>query len=133
MREADSAKPQSMNSTHHMSCNYSYASHFSPEGRAGSAVLPNYAHLPLRKEDPRWAQSSATWRHTAHKYSFSRQDRFRESPLSHSDILQPTLPSTLNPKACTFGKGNRRPISEVVLRNAKEKPAPDRYSMQIVD
>ena len=123
-----------MNSTHHMSCNHSYASHYSPEGRPGSSVLPNYAHLPLPKEDLRWNQSSATWRHAAHKYSFSRQDRFRDSPLAHSDILQPDLPSSLNPaKSCTLGKGHRSPISEVLLRNAKEKPAPDRYSMEAHD
>ena len=134
MREADSAKPNSMHSTHHMSCNHSYATHFSPEGRPGSSVLQNYAHLSMPKEDPRWNQSSATWRHTPHKYSFSRGERFHQSQLAYSDILEPSIPSSFNPaKSCTFGKGHRRPISEVVLRNAKEKPAPDRYHMESHD
>jgi hypothetical protein len=39
----------------------------------------------------------------------------------------------LTSKSCTFGKGNRKPISAVVLRNAKEKPGPDRYDLKIVD
>ena len=88
----------------------------------------------MPKEDPIWNQSSATWRHTSHKYSFSRGERFHQNPLNYSDILEPSLPSSLHPaKSCTFGKGHRRPISEVVLRNAKEKPAPDRYNMETQD
>jgi hypothetical protein len=36
-------------------------------------------------------------------------------------------------KSCTFGKGTRKPISAVILRNAKEKPGPDRYDFNGYD
>jgi hypothetical protein len=87
----------------------------------------------MPKEQARWNQSSATWRHTTHKYSFSKDSRFKDSPAYYSDILEPQIPTSLTSKSCTFGKGTRKPISAVILRNAKEKPAPDRYDMSVTD
>lgn len=49
------------------------------------------------------------------------------------DILQPELPSTNNNKSCTFGKGERKAISDIILRNAKEKPAANVYDLKIFD
>lgn len=97
------------------------------------SVLLEYAHQPMQKELPRWTQSASTWRHTSYRYSFSKDRRFKDEQLNYSDILEPTLPSTNNNKSCSFGKGIRKPISEVVLRNAKEKPAPCAYDMNTHD
>lgn len=75
-----------------------------------SAIL-EYADKPMPKELPRWTQSAATWRHTSHRYSFSKDSRFKDQKFYYSDILEPDLPPTNNFKSCTFGKGNRKPIS----------------------
>lgn len=93
------------------------------------AIL-EYADRPFTKEVPRWNQSSSTWRHASHRYSFSRDDRFRTKKYYYTDIIEPELPSTNHHKSCTFGKGGRKPISEVILRNAKEKPSPDAYNLE---
>jgi hypothetical protein len=87
----------------------------------------------MPKEHPKWNQSVSTWRHTSHKYSFSRDSRFKNNSLYYTDIIEPQIPNTISNKSCTFGKGNKRPISTVILRNAKEKPAPDRYNMHSFD
>lgn len=88
----------------------------------------------MPKEHPRWNQSAATWRNTSHKYSFSKDSRFKESSFYYSDIIQPQIPTSLNSnKSCTFGKGIKKPISAIILRNAKEKPGPDRYDLSITD
>lgn len=92
------------------------------------AVL-EYADQPMPKDVPRWNQSASTWRHTSHRYSFSQDQRFRTKKHYYSDLIEPQLPSTNLNKSCTFGKGHRAPISEVILRNAKEKPSPDAYKM----
>lgn len=126
-------KNQSMISTHHMSCNQSHATNFYDEHRPNTSVLLSYSHIPMPKERPKWNQSASTWRHTSHKYSFSKDNRFKDSPAYYSDILKPEIPTSLASKSCTFGKGNKKPISSVVLRNAKEKPAPDRYTMRSFD
>ena len=93
----------------------------------------SYAGIPMKKETPGWNQSSSTWRHTSPKFAFPKGDTFKKDKASHLDIIQPEIPTTKSPVACTFGKGRRRPISIVTLRNAKEKPAPDRYSMKNLD
>jgi hypothetical protein len=87
----------------------------------------------MPKESPQWNQSSTTWRHSSQKYSFSKDTRFKDSPPYYTDILKPELPSTITSKSCTFGKGDKKPISVVTLRNAKEKPAPDRYNLSFFD
>ena len=87
----------------------------------------------MPKEAPKWNQSSTTWRHTSHKYSFSKDNRFKDSPPYYTDILEPQIPSSITSKSCTFGKGNKKPISVVTLRNAKEKPGPDRYDLKGFD
>ena len=87
----------------------------------------------MKKETPDWNQSSATWRNSSPKYAFPKGDRFNTQRAAHLDIIQPEIPSTKSPVYCTFGKGKRRPISIVALRNAAEKPAPDRYSMKSFD
>ena len=87
----------------------------------------------MPKESPKWNQSTATWRHTSHKYSFSKDSRFKDSPPYYTDILEPQIPSSLTSRSCTFGKGTKKPISVVTLRNANEKPGPDRYEMKIFD
>jgi len=125
------AKNQSMNSTHYLSHNQSNLTNQHAQERPNTSFT--YAHIPMSKDAPDWNQSSATWRHTSPKHSFSRDRRFRDHPLYYSDIIEPQIPSSINSKTCTFGKGHRRPISEVVLRNAKEKPSPDRYDMSISD
>lgn len=125
-------KNQSMNSTHHMSCNHSHATNFFPEGALHSNAnecLLCYSHIPMSKDCARWNQSAATWRHTAKKYSFSKDQRFKQSSFYHTDIIEPQIPSSLSSKSCTFGKDIKKPISVIVLRNAKEKPAPDRYDI----
>ena len=80
-------KNQSVNSTHYISCNQSYASNFNTEIRPNSGVLMNYSHIPMPKENARWNQSVTTWRNTSHKYSFSRDSRFKEQRPYYSDII----------------------------------------------
>jgi len=113
-------KNQSMNSTHHMSCNHSNTTNFYIGNKPKTATVVNYSRIPIPKECPRWTQSASTWRHTSHKYGFSKDSRFKDNSSYCSDIIEPHLPSSINSnKSCTFGKGNKRPISVVVLRNAK--------------
>lgn len=126
-------KNQSMNSTHYMSGNQSYSTNFYHEAKGNRSVMLSYAHIPMRKEPARWNQSAATWRNTSHKYSFSKDDRFKESSFYYTDIIEPQIPTSITSKSCTFGKGNKKPISTVILRNAKEKPAPDRYDITCVN
>lgn len=126
-------KNQSMISTHHMSCNQSHATNFYTENRPNTSVLLSYAHIKMPKESPKWNQSSTTWRHTSQKYSFSKDSRFKEHTPYYTDILEPQIPTSLTSKSCTFGKGNKKPISVVTMRNAKEKPAPDRYDFKSYD
>lgn len=80
---ASEMKDSSMVSTF-MSKNKTGSGFFSP--RHNNPELP-YANLPLNKDTPRWNQSSSTWRHTSHRYSFSRDDRFRDNKIYYSDIL----------------------------------------------
>lgn len=101
-------KDNSMVSTHISKNNQSGSGFFSPTNKKVS--LP-YADVPINKDVPKWNQSSSTWRHTSHRYSFSKEDRFRDKKLYYSDILEPDLGSTNQNKSCTFGKGNKRPIS----------------------
>lgn len=70
-------KNQSMNSTHYMSCNQSYATNFNNDNRPSTSVLMNYAHIPMPKENVKWNQSVATWRNTARRFSFSKDSRFK--------------------------------------------------------
>lgn len=49
------------------------------------------------------------------------------------DIIEPDIKVSKSAKAASFGKGRRTPIPESILRNAKEKPASDAYSMNIFD
>jgi hypothetical protein len=112
-------KNQSMNSTHHMSCNQSYTSNFNSEQRPNTTALLSYAHIPMPKQHPKWNQSATTWRHTSHKYSFSKDSRFKDYTVNYSDIIEPQLPNSLTSKSCTFVKGTKKPISVVILRNAK--------------
>ena len=116
-----------------MSCNQSHATNFYSDHRPNTTVLLSYAHIKMPKETPRWTQSATTWRHTSHKYSFSKDSRFKDSPAYYTDILEPKISSSLTSKSCTFGKGTKKPISVVTLRNAKEKPGPDRYDMKSFD
>jgi hypothetical protein len=83
----------------------------------------------LNETCPLWGQSSSTWRHGSPRYSFSKDPRFNTPKASHLDIQKLELPSTLRSKSCTFGKGNKKPISTIVLRNAKLNPSPDRYAI----
>ena len=53
--------------------------------------------------------------------------------MSSLDIIEPEIPNTRTAVVCTFGKGKKRPISIIALRNAKEKPAPDRYNLKVLD
>jgi len=43
----------------------------------------------MPKENARWNQSVATWRNASHKYSFSRDSRFKEQRPYYSDIIEP--------------------------------------------
>jgi len=126
-------KNQSFTSTHHVSYNQSYATNLEESSRPHTAVLLNYAHISMPKDTAKWNQSATTWRHTSHKHSFSKDSRFKDNPPYYSDILKPEIPSSLGPKSCSLGKGTKKPISDVVLRNAKEKPGPDRYDMSFMD
>jgi hypothetical protein len=68
-----------MLSTQHMSCNQSYTTNFfNNENKLNMSALLKYADLPLEKTTPRWNQSAATWRNTSHKYSFSKDSRFKD-------------------------------------------------------
>jgi hypothetical protein len=78
---------------------------------------------------PLWRQSASTWRHASPRFSFSKDSRFKDFKCSHLDIQKLELPSSLRSKSCTFGKGTRRPISVITLRNAKLTPSPDRYNL----
>ena len=48
-----------------------------------------YASLPIEKRRPDWNQSASTWRHSSHRYSFSKDSRFKDPSLTHMDILEP--------------------------------------------
>ena len=127
---------KSMLSTHNISVNQSQITTnnlFFQDNKKNHSVALIYADLPYDKVTPDWNQSSATWRNTSHKYSFSKDKRFKDYRVEYSDIIEPQIPTTRSSKSCTFGKGKKRPISEIILRNAKEKPAPDRYDMNIFD
>lgn len=76
-----------MNSTHHMSCNQSNATGFYSLNKQNKTALLNYAHIAMPKEHPRWNQSAATWRNTSHKYSFSKDGRFKDSSFYYNDII----------------------------------------------
>ena len=119
-------KNVSMTSTNHMSHNSTY---FYSTQRPHSKVPNCYAHLPMPKDHAQWNQSATTWRHSPHKYSFSKDSRFKDNHSYYNGILEPEIRGTLCSKSCTLGKGKKKPISEVVLRNAKERPGPDRYDL----
>jgi hypothetical protein len=70
-------KNRSMLSTHHMSCNYSHGTNFYEETKGNKSAVLAYSEIPFEKITPRWNQSSATWRYTSHKYSFSKDSRFK--------------------------------------------------------
>lgn len=124
---------KSMNSTQYMSCNQSYNTAFYTEKRPSTAIQLSYAHIPMKKNGAHWNQSSSTWRHTPRKYSIPKDSRFKDSTPYYTDMVKLSIPSTQGTKSCTFGKGKRAPISAIVLRNAQEKPAPDRYDLSILD
>lgn len=46
-----------------------------------------YSSLPAKKKIPDWNQSSSTWRHSAHRYSFSKGNRFISLRPSFLDII----------------------------------------------
>ena len=73
----------------------------------------------MTKDKPDWGQSASTWRHTSLSHKFSKTKRFSNDKASHTDIIEIEHPPTNNKVACTFGKGKKRPISVVVMRNAK--------------
>lgn len=112
-------KNQSMNSTRHMTHNLSKRSNILTENKTATPITLDYANIPMPKETPNWHQSAATWRHTSHKHSFSRNRRFSDPHCNYSDFISPKIPSSLSAKSCTFGRGTRKPISTVILRNAK--------------
>lgn len=58
--------------THSNSANGGLTAHKRPQ----TANL-TYAAKPMKKELIAWNQSSSTWRHSAKRYSFSREKRFR--------------------------------------------------------
>lgn len=70
-------KDSSMLSTH-ISKNQSarQSGFFDAEMRKSAILL--YADKPMSKELPRWTQSASTWRHTSHRYSFSKDSRFKD-------------------------------------------------------
>lgn len=84
-------KNKSMVSTQHMSCNQSHATNFFYDNAKPNdkTVLLEYANLPYKKIPPRWNQSSSTWRHTSHRYSFSKDSRFKDYKVNYTDILKP--------------------------------------------
>lgn len=59
----------------------------------------------MLKETPRWNQSVATWRNTSYRYSFSKDERFKDVKPVSTDILEPQIPSSLGTKSCSLGKG----------------------------
>ena len=80
-------KANSAASTMNMTKYPSNGSGLSPDGRRSAELI--YARKPYSKETPRWNQSSSTWRHTSHRYSFSRDDRFRTKKYYYNDIIEP--------------------------------------------
>jgi hypothetical protein len=72
---------KSMLSTHNISFNQSQITTnnlFYQDNRKNYSVALIYADLPFDKVTPNWNQSSATWRNTSHKYSFSKDRRFKD-------------------------------------------------------
>ena len=96
---------------------YQSTNRLSPEIRRSVDLI--YAKKPMSKDTPRWNQSTATWRHHSPRYSFSKDQRFRTRKHYYNDIMELEIPSTRSSISCTFGKDNKKPISEVIMRNAK--------------
>ena len=87
-------KNKSMLSTQNMSCAQSYATNFYNDQKANKSALLEYADIPFEKITPRWNQSAATWRNTSHKYSFSKDSRFKDYKVEYTDIIEPEIPTT---------------------------------------
>ena len=92
-----------------------------------------YANKPFKKETVQWNQSTSTWRNTSPRITFPKDSRFKTSEAYSLDIIEPEVVDTKSKKTCTFGRGNKKPISDLVLRNAKEKPAPNAYFLGHID
>ena len=41
----------------------------------------------MKKDTPTWNQSAATWRNSSHRYSFSKDSRFKDNKPYYLDIL----------------------------------------------
>ena len=108
----------SMISTLNNSRNYSAKTrqHIQDEGKRVNLL---YANKPFKKSTIKWNQSVSTWRNGTPQISFSKEKRFRTSKAYSLDIIEPEVVDTKSKKTCTFGRGNRKPISDIVLRNAK--------------
>lgn len=111
-------KNQSFASTFYPTNNNSTSNGITIKNRPQTASLP-YSNKPLRKSVIAWNQSSSTWRNSTKRYSFSKEKRFKTTAPNCLDILEPEMPDTKSKKSCSFGKGNKKPISENTLRNAR--------------
>ncbi len=78
-----------MLSTQNISFNHSHATNFYNDNKQNKSVFLEYADTPFEKTTPRWNQSAATWRNTSHKYSFSKDSRFKDYRVEYTDIIEP--------------------------------------------
>lgn len=69
-------KNKSNLSTMHMSNHMSACTGKESEDKNNPPPL-YYASIPMKKDLPDWNHSSATWRHSSHRYSFSKDSRFK--------------------------------------------------------
>ena len=122
----------SMISTLNNSRNYSAKTrhYIQNEGKRANLL---YASKPFKKDTIKWNQSVSTWRNATPKISFSKDQRFRTTQPYSLDIIEPEVVDTKSKKTCSFGSGKKKPISDVVLRNAKEKPSPNTYYIAHLD
>lgn len=97
----------------------SFVDTFSPKGSPNSSQL----NIGLTYE-----LSASTLQQAPSNVKFAKAERFPklQKQLQSQSAFQ--LPSTLSPKATTFGYGNKVIMTESQLRAAKEVPSPNHYN-----
>jgi len=106
-------------STKNLKESTSFADPFSPDRSPNSSQL----NIGLTYE-----LSASTLQQAPITVKFNKADRFPKLGKQYQSQSSLKLPSTLSPKATTFGYGNKIIMSEAQLRAAKEVPSPNHYN-----
>jgi len=100
----------------------SFAESFSPKMSPNSSQL----HIGLTYE-----LSASTLKQAPLNVKFAKAERFPKLSKQLQSQSSVNLPSTLSPKATSFGYGNKIIMSEAQLRAAKEVPSPNHYNPKL--